>query len=132
MSFSKKWFQWKSEHSTAGSSQRENESKAAAPFDLKVKRKILCRWGSFVARQETKKKLNGGFSFLHYLNNQELIHSLDYISLTDFFCSLSLLCISISYGTIFPSSPTATDVLEKVDCCSASSTLGGKFLWMFD
>lgn len=85
MSFPKKWFQWESELSTAGSSQRENESKAAAHFDLKVKRKILCHWRSCAAPKETKKKLNGGFSVLHYLNNQELIHSRDYISLTGFF-----------------------------------------------
>lgn len=35
MSFSKTWLRWKSAHSAAASSQRENESKAALHFDLK-------------------------------------------------------------------------------------------------
>lgn len=85
MSFSKTWFQRKSEHSTAASSQRENESKAAAHFDLKVKRKIFYHWRSCAARQGTKKNLNGCFSFFYSRNNQVLIHSFDYISVTVFF-----------------------------------------------
>lgn len=130
MSFLKTGFWWKSEHSTAAGSQRENESKAAAHFDLKVKRKILRHWRSCAARRETKKELNGCFSFLYYHINQKLINFLYH---TDFcFCSLSFLFISISSGAMFPSSPTARNVLEKVDCRSASQTAGWKSFRVFD
>lgn len=114
MSFPKTCFRWKSEHSTAVSSQNENESKA---------------------QQEKKRKLDGCFTFLLHHINHVLIHSLDYISLTHCFVRLLFFfffCISISFGAIFPSSPTAWNVLEKVDWCSASQTVGWKFFRMFD
>lgn len=130
MPFSKTWLRWKSVHSAAASSQAENESKAALHFDLKVKRKSLYHWRSCAARLETKKKSQGCFkelSLLHYYINQIPIHAFEYISLTDFFFffgSLLFLCIFTSCGAMFPSSPTAANVLGKVDCRSASQTAG--------
>lgn len=61
--FSKAWLQWKSMHSTA-CNQKEKESKAARYFDLKVKRKTLCCWKSYVTRLQTKKKSQGHFILL--------------------------------------------------------------------
>lgn len=62
-------FRWRSEHSTAVGSQNENESKA---------------------QQEKKKKLNGYLTFLLHHITHVLIHSLDYILLTDCFVRLML------------------------------------------
>lgn len=61
--FSKAWRQWKSMHSTA-CRQKDKESKAARYFDLKVKRKTLCCWKSYMARLQTKKKSQGHFILL--------------------------------------------------------------------
>lgn len=83
--FSKAWRQWKSMHSTA-CGQKEKESKAARHFDLKVKRKTLCCWKSYMTRLQTKKKSQGRFIsllsfytvFLHVIS---LIHNtFEYIS----------------------------------------------------
>lgn len=65
--FSKAWLQWKSMHSTARK-EKEKESKAARYFDLKVKRKTLCCWKSFMTRLQAKKKSQGHFilSLLFY------------------------------------------------------------------
>lgn len=58
--FSKAWLQWKSMHSTA-KKEREKESKAVRYFDLKVKRKTLCCWKSYMTRFQDKKKSQGHF-----------------------------------------------------------------------
>lgn len=65
--FSKAWLQWKSMHSTARK-EKEKESKAARYFDLKVKRKTLCCWKSYMTRLQAKKKSLGYFilSLLFY------------------------------------------------------------------
>lgn len=47
------------------------------------------------------------------------------------FCSLLFLCISIRTGATFPSSSTAENNLEKVDCCSASQTVWWHFFRAF-
>lgn len=61
--FSKAWLQWKSMHSTARK-EKKKESKAARYFDLKVKRKTLRCWKSYMTRLQAKKKSQGHFILL--------------------------------------------------------------------
>lgn len=120
----------KSEH--PASSHRENESKAAAHFNYKLKEKILYHWRSFAARQKTKKKSHGCL-FVLALSYPSNTSSFFWLSVTNFFfCLLLFLCISISSGATCPSSATARNVLEKVECCSASQPVGWNVFRTFD
>lgn len=121
VSFSKTWLRWKSAHSTAASAQTENESKS------------LDHWRSCAARLEIKEKSQG--CFFKSLTSPIIISIIYLFILLNvshwLFFLLLFLCISISCGRMFPSSPTAESVLEKVDRCSASQTAGWKFSRVF-
>lgn len=112
VSFSKTWLRWKSAHSTAASVQTENESKS------------LNHWRSCAAPLETKEKSQGCFF-------KTLTFCIILSIVSDWLFLLLFLCISISCGRMFPSSPTAENVLEEVDRCSASQTAGWKISRVF-
>lgn len=107
--WSKIWLHWKEMH-VAACCQKEKESKAALHFILRLKRKTLHCWESYVARLQTKKKSQGHYKLpVTYLFNinHKLSHTLALVHILKpqflFFFSSGSACVP---------SPTDEDVLE--------------------